>query len=171
MINRIYFLILFVVISFTSVAQGFSVKKGGNCFTMDIPEYLTRTFDLNEAASLQYQNTSRSVYVIVIEDDKAQLESLGIKFVNARDFLDNFAKDFKKDFEGRKLVYLKEVTNSVNKLAQVELYWKEEGTDFYMLITSVETPGHFYKIMCWTPLENKEKVNDDLLRISRSLKD
>jgi hypothetical protein len=169
--TRIYVLLLSAMISFTSMAQGFSVKKGGNCFTMDIPEYLTRTFDLNDVASLQYQNSSRSVYVIVIEDDKAQLESLGIKFVNARDFLDNFANDFKKDFQDRKQVYLKEFTNSPNKYAQAELYWKEEGSDFYMLITGVETPGHFYKIMCWTPLENKAKVNDDFLRISRSLKD
>ena len=80
--TRIYVLFLSAMISFNSMAQGFSVKKGGNCFTMDIPEYLTRTFDLNDAASLQYQNTSKSVYVIVIEDDKAQLESLGIKFIN-----------------------------------------------------------------------------------------
>lgn len=169
--TRIYVLLLSAMISFTSMAQGFSVKKGGNCFSMDIPEYLTRTFELNDVASLQYQNSSRSVYVIVIEDDKAQLESLGIKFVNARDFLDNFANDFKKDSQDRKQVYLKEFTNNTNKHAQAELYWKEEGNDFYMLITGVETPGHFYKIMCWTPLENMAKVKDDFLRISRSLKD
>ena len=169
--TRIYVLLLSAMISFTSMAQGFSVKKGGNCFTLDIPDYLTRTFELNDVASLQYQNSSRSVYVIVIEDDKAQLESLGMKFVNARDFLDNFANDFKKDFQDRKQVYLKEFTNNANKHAQAELYWKEEDNDFYMLITGVETPGHFYKIMCWTPLENKAKINDDFLRISKSLRE
>jgi hypothetical protein len=138
---------------------------------MDIPAYLTRTFQLNDVASLQYQNSSRSVYVIVIEDDKTQLESLGIKFVNAKDFLDNFANDFKKDFKDRKQVNPKEFLQNGHSHAQVELYWTEEDSKFYMLITGVETPEHFYKIMCWTPLENKSKVNDDFLRISGSLKE
>lgn len=169
--SKCFILFFSALISFASKSQDFTTRKGGNCFTMDIPAYLTRTFELNDAASLQYQNTSRSVYVIVIEDEKAQLESLGIKFVNAKDFLDNFVNDFKKDFQGRKQVNPKDYTKNGNKYSQVELYWNEEGNDYYMLITGVETPEHFYKIMCWTPLENKVKVYDDFLRISGSLKD
>lgn len=48
----------------------FAPKRGGNCYTLDIPEYLTRTFSLNDITSLQYQNTSKPAYVIVIEDNK-----------------------------------------------------------------------------------------------------
>lgn len=169
--NRFYGVLLSALISSTSLAQDFSARKGGNCFTMDIPAYLTRTFELNEVASLQYQNTSRAAFVIVIEDDKAQLESLGIKFVNAKDFLDNFANDFKKDFPGRKQINPKEFSNNGNRHAQVEVYWTEEGNEFFMLITGVETPEHFYKIMCWAPLESKAKIYDDFVRISKSLKE
>ena len=168
---RIYGLLVSALMSFTSMAQEFSARKGGNCFTMDIPDYFTRTFELNDNASLQYRNTSRVAFVIVIEDDKSQLESLGIKFVNAKDFLESFSNDFKKDFPGRKQGNPKEFTNNGNNHAQVEFYWTEESSDFYMLITGVETPEHFYKIMCWTTLENKPKINDDFLRISKSLRE
>ena len=92
------------------MAQDFSARKGGNCFTMDIPDYLTRTFELNDDASLQYQNTSRVAFVIVIEDDKAQLESLGIKFVNAKDFLEILPMISKKISRARKQINPKEFT-------------------------------------------------------------
>ena len=152
-------------------ASVFAVRKGGNCFVMDIPEYLTRTFALNDVASLQYQNTSKSAYMIVIEDNKEHLQEVGIKFVHAKDFLESFTADFKKDKENRKLTPVNEFKSNGYAHAQTELSWTEDGGDFYMLITGVETPGHFYKIMCWTTSENRDKMDADFRRISRSLKE
>ncbi|HEX2934498.1 MAG TPA: hypothetical protein VHO72_04025 [Bacteroidales bacterium] len=138
---------------------------------MDIPDYLTKTFSLNDAASLQYQNVSKEAYVIAIEDNKDELESLGMKFVSAKDFLMYFLKDFHKGATNRKESSVAEFEANKNKHAQVELTWTNDSTDFYMLITSVETPNHFYKILCWTIAENKEMLKNDFVRISKSLKD
>jgi hypothetical protein len=149
----------------------FTIRKGGNCFVMDIPEYLTRTFSLNDVASLQYQDTSISAYVIVIEDNKEHLQEVGIRFAHPKDFLENFTTDFKKDRENRRLTPVTEFSSNGYGHAQTEMRWTEAGADFYMLITSVETPGHFYKIMCWTTGQNIGKVDADFRRISRSLKE
>ena len=171
--KRTIFLSVFLFLLQQAFSQppAFSVKKGGHCYTMDIPDYLTKTYSLNDVASLQYQNSARSAYVVVIEDDKDQLQEVGMKFINALDFLENFTREFKKDMTGRKVTPAQEFKNNGYGHAQSELYWTEEGSEFYMLITGVETPGYFYKILCWTPLENKGKAQADFQRISRSLKE
>ncbi len=163
--------LLFMMISIHIFSQGFSNKQGGHCFTMDIPDYMTKTYALNDASSLQYQNTSKEAYVIVIDDDKDHLESLGMKFINSKDFLENFVNDYKKDSKKRKLTTITEFDFNGNSHAQVELTWKEDDTDFYMLITVVETKTHFYKILCWTVNDNLDKLKDDYLNISKSVKD
>jgi len=160
-----------LVISTGLFAQKFESKQGGNCFSMDIPDYLTKTFSLNDVASLQYQNISKEAYVIAIEDNKEHLESLGMKFVSAKDFLTYFMKDFHKDDNNRKEGEITEFEANKNQHAQVELTWSADNIDFYMLITSVETTNHFYKILCWTITDNKEKLKNDFVRISKSLKD
>jgi hypothetical protein len=160
-----------LVISTGIFAQKFESKQGGNCFTVDIPDYLTKTFSLNDAASLQYQNVSKEAYVIVIEDDKEQLESLGMKFVSAKDFLTHFMKDFHKDATNRNESTVSEFESNKNQHAQTELTWLDDSVNFYMLVTCVQTSKHFYKILCWTVAENKEMLKNDFVRISKSLKD
>ena len=152
-------------------SAGFSTRKGGNCFTLDVPEYMTKTFSLNDVASLQYQNTAKATYIIVIEDDKDNLQEVGMKFTGPKDFLESFSNEFKKDMVKRKLTPTTEFKSNGNGHAQTELFWTEDDTDFYMMITGVETAGHFYKIMCWTTLENKPRVEADFRRISKSLKE
>lgn len=169
--KTVIFFLLSLMISINVFSQGFSIKQGGHCFTMDIPDYMTKTFELNETSSLQYQNTSKEAYVIVIDDAKDNLESLGIKFINSKDFLENFVTDYKKDSRKRKLSTITEFDFNGNGHAQVELTWKDDNADFYMLITVVETKTHFYKVMCWTINDNVVKLKDDYLKISKSLKD
>jgi len=165
--------LIFIILLGTSIlkAQNCSIKQGGHSYTMCIPDYLTRTFKLNNVASLQYQNTSKEVYVVVIHDTKEELEQSGMKFINARDFLDNFTKDYQKDAKKRKLGNIVEFVSNDNGHAQVELTWKEDDIDFSMLITAVETKKAFYKILAWTILENKDKFKSDFIEMSKSIKD
>lgn len=160
-----------VLISLNAFSQGFSSKQGGNCYTLDIPEYMTRTYDLNEVATLQYQNTFKEAYVIVIEDSKDELEKAGIKFITAKEFLENFAKDYLVDAKKRKAGPITEFTANGNDHAYMEFTWESDDTDLFMLVTGVETENHFYKIMCWTIKENVDMLKNDFLTISRSLKD
>lgn len=149
----------------------FSEQKGGHVYSMAIPNYMIKTFELNDDASLQYINEAKEAYVVVIDDDKQQLESLGISFGNPSEFLDFFVNDYKTDASKRKLSKTKTFSNNGHHFAQAELEWEDEGTGYYMLITAVETKGHFYKVLCWTTAEHKKTLREDYLAIAKSLKD
>jgi len=164
--------IILMLISTESNAQKFTAQKGGHCYTLDIPDYMIRTYNLNDVASLQYQNVQREAYTIVIEDSKHHLESLGIKYSDAKDFLEDFVQNYKIEEQNRRQSPIQEFTNNNNKHAQTELEWIDEaGYSFFMLITVAETKTHFYKIMSWTLQEYKERLKYDFQKIAKSLKD
>jgi len=169
--KRIIIILIFLQFSIQVFSQEFSAQQGGHCYSLEIPEYMTKTYQLNDVATLQYQNISKEAYVIVIEDAKDHLESVGMKFVDSRDFLEYFITDYKIGTDKRKVNDISEFKSNNNGHAQVELIWNEDDMDFYMLITAVETKTHFYKIMCWTSDNYTELLKNDYLTISKSLKD
>lgn len=149
----------------------FTERKGGHSYTMDIPSYMVKTYELNDVATLQYFNKHKEAYAIVIEDSKEELEIRGMKFVNAQEFLDSFAADYKKEEKRRRLSKTQTFESNGNKVAQSELKWTDEDGDFFMLITAVETKTHFYKVICWTLAANASQLKDDFKHLSASIKD
>lgn len=167
-----YFLILAMLLSTSNLfSQDFAKVKGGNCFSIDIPKYMTKSYDLNDVASLQYQNSIKEAYVIIIDDDKEHLESLGVKFVNSKEFLESTVSNFYSEAQDRKIGSINEFVSNGLGHSQVEITLRADDTDLYYLITAVETNEHFYKIICWTLLENKDKLKNDYKTISKSLKE
>jgi hypothetical protein len=161
--------LLLATITHHSFSQNFSTKSGGNCYRLEIPNYMVKTYNLNDVPTLQYNNIVKEAYVIVIEDSKDELQSLSMVFQNAREFLENFTKDYQLETQNRTLSEITEFESNKNQHAQVEMSWSNEDGHFYMLITTVETKEHFYKILCWTILENKDLLKNDYLTISKSL--
>lgn len=160
-----------LVIGTGGFSQNFQEKQGGHSYTVEIPDYMTRTFDLNDVATMEYKNIAKETYMIVIEDSKEELNSVGMTFTGARDFLDYFADDYYAGAENRLMSEVVEFENNGNEHAQVELTWSDPEVNYYMLITTVETETHFYKILCWTLYEYQDQFREDFKRIARSLKD
>lgn len=168
-----YFLLISVlllqVISLNSTP--FTNQKAGHCYTLDIPDYMVSTFNLNDVASCQYESTNKVAYTIVIEDSKAKLEDLGIKFINTTEFLSQFTNEYMIDALDRNLGKTTEFVENGNKHSQAELNWTLEGDKYFMIITAVETKTHYYKILSWSLVQNKDSLYNDFMRISKSLKD
>jgi len=165
-----WFIFLFCT-TFLAFAQQFETKTGGHEYTLEVPNYLKQTFDLNDVATLQYKNISKDVYLIVIDDDKKELESLEIDFPSTTNFLLYFVKDYNIEAENRMQSEVVEFENNGNTFSQVELTFKDEASEYFMLITAVQTKTHFYKIMNWTKLVEKDLYYADFKRIAKSLKD
>jgi hypothetical protein len=91
-----------------------SEKKVGHIYYLSLPDYMLKTYDLNDVATLQYKNAAKEAYTIVIEDSKEQLEALGIKYTDAEDFLNSFLGDYNKEVKNRKVT-------SVKNLRQMEI--------------------------------------------------
>ena len=167
-----FFLIISIIlISTTGFAQNFEIKSGGHSYTVDIPEYMTKAFDLNDVATMEYKNIVKETYMIVIEDDKEELTSLGMSFTGASDFLQYFAADYYAGADNREMSNVVEFKSNGHGHAQVELTWSDPEVDYYMLITAVETETHYYKILCWTLFEFQDQYREDFKRIAKSLKD
>jgi hypothetical protein len=167
---------LFTLIFITLFVSGNSfgqltTQKGGHSYTLDIPNYMVKTYELNDVATLQYMNAGKEAYVVVIEDSKDQLQSAGLKYVNAKDFLEFFLKDYNNDAAERKIGKINEFASNANNVAQAEFTWKDDKTSYFMITTAVESKTHFYKILTWTIGANKDRLHDDFLAIAKSLKD
>lgn len=163
--------IIAFIFSIFGYSQNFTSQKGGNCFSLEIPNYMTKTFELNDNATLQYRNTAKETYVVVLDDDKTELQSLGLVFETPKVFLEDFVSTYQIEASNRVVSEIKEFESNNNKQAQLEMSFSTEEIDFYMLVTTVESSGYFYNILCWTLLEFKDKFKDDFKTISMSLKD
>lgn len=165
------FILSLALLCNTLQAQNFVTQKGGHCYTLDVPDYLKKTFSLNDVASLQYKNEDKVAFCIVIDDNKEHLEEVEVTFTGIKNFLEDFLEGYNTEAADRKLSTPIEFTSNNNKHAQAELTWSDEDGKFYMLVTAVETKTHYYKILCWTVLENKDSLKKDFLKIAKSLKD
>jgi len=168
--KKLLFLLIFLIAS-NLTAQTFIERSGGHCYTLSLPDYFMKTYELNDVATLQYMNFEREAYVIVIEDDKDLLASLELTFASAEEFLKFFVDNYKVEFENRTVSEVEKFTENNNQHAQVEVSWRENDFDYFMIITAVETKTHFYKVMCWSLQENRNLLIQDYKAISRTLKD
>lgn len=170
--NRILFLFIFALATNALTAQTtFKAQTGGHCFTMEVPDYMSKTYDLNEVADLQYFNADKPAYVIVIHDFKDQLESLDMVFEGPKSFLEDFLEYYQNDAEERSLGAITEFYTDHAKFAQVELTWRMEEEYLFMLITTVETAGHFYKILAWTSKDQAGNLVPDFQKMIRTIKE
>ena len=164
-------LLLLILFAFNSFGQNFSTKKGGHIYQLDIPDYFTRCFDLNDVATMEYKNIVKETYLVVIDEEKEEINSVGMQFVSSTDFLKYFVKDYFLDAKNRHVSETKEFKNNENSFSQVEFSFSNEDGEYFMLITAVETKTHFYKILIWTLLGNKDQYIEDFGKIAGSLKD
>ena len=65
-----FVLIAFILnASITCFSQAaFTSYKGGHEFDINVPSYMSRTIGLNSSAILQFKNTAKGVYALVLED-------------------------------------------------------------------------------------------------------
>ncbi len=150
----------------------FIERKAGHIFYLSVPEYMQRTRDLNETASLQYKNSRKEAYCIVIEDSKDQLRDGGISFTN----INTYAEQLLKAFAGKltKVKTSKPVpitTKSGLKGMQAEITGTIDGVNSVYLCTYIETEQYLYQIICWTLQDRKKELFADYQKIVQSLRE
>lgn len=170
--KKIFFalLITFLAVSFFSASAQTKLveKRIGHVYFLSVPDYMTVTKELNKSASLQYQNIMKEAYVIVIEDSKAELDELGMKFTDPQDFYEGFITDFTADLENKKFTGTKRIKVGKNDAVQSEVSALFNSNPIWYLITVVESPTHFYKIISWSLEENKDKLKPDYIKMVNS---
>lgn len=167
-----FWFVLFTTISFAQTTT-FRPEKAGHVFTISLPNYMTKTTGLNTAATIQFKNTVKDIYGMVIYDSKEELKMVDMLYSSATEFFEDFSKDFLKDEEKRTIS--KSISKKIGNTNFIEFeasyYDKDSKIEIVYIIGIVETPTAFYKILCWSTLENKDKYKADFQKIIYSLKD
>jgi hypothetical protein len=167
-----FILSIFLLNGIKSVAQTkFNTQTGGYTFTMTIPDYMEKVYDLNEAAALQYANFEKEAYIIVIVDEKAALAYYDLNFEGPTDFLQSFVNEYKVTAQNRQVSPILESTEDGINFAQARFSWTDEDLKFEMLITVAETENKFYNILCWTLSEFTEEVWFDFMEVSKTIRE
>ena len=174
-LRRIQILLLTVLFfSLTSNAQTTMKNyKAGHAFNVSLPDYMTETTGINDAATIQFNNTVKDIGGYIVVDTKKDLELVQMKFSSAQEFYENFIKDF--------LVKLKNRTISEPKIHTIEglnyaecdasYFDKDLKIDIYYYVGIVETKNAFYKLLCYGSIDSKEKYKADFQKILYSIKD
>lgn len=147
--------------------------KYGHVVNVSLPEYMTRTIGLNDNASFQFHNVPKDVSGFIVEDNKDELIIADMKFADAQEFYDNFAKSFLEDQPSRK--FSKSDVRKVNGNTYIHSdfsYFDEEAKlDIYYYVGVIETPTTFYKLICFTSSAQKETYKPDFDKIMMSIND
>lgn len=168
------FVLFFILCTTICIGQTkFTEQKAGHIFFINLPDYMNKTIGLNDDATIQYKNSVKDVYNIVIEDSKEDLEILDMHYSSINEFQEEFSKDFLKDEEKRNIS--KPLYQSKDNINFIEFdasyYDKEAQIEIYYLVGVVESKSHFYKVLSWTNMENKDKFKADFQKTLYSLKD
>jgi hypothetical protein len=169
--STIIFSIVLLNTSLITAQTKFEEKKVGHEYYISIPEYMTKTLELNDVALAQYQNIEKEIYCIVIEDSKEDLKLVDLHFNSADEFYEDFILDYKSNFETNEVKNKKIFKVGNNSYIQCDFTYDTDEVYYSMLITIVETKNYYYKVLSWTIPEYKEKYRSEFEKIALSLRD
>jgi hypothetical protein len=154
----------------------FTEQKAGHIYHVSVPDYMTKTVTLNDVATMQYINSAKNAYLVIIDDSKEELEMKGIKFATLKDFHDDNIKHLRTEENESVETKATEFEISGNKFYQTELgvNFKEKDNlevKITYLITYVETKGYYYQILCWSLSPEYKNLYADFKKIAASIKD
>lgn len=172
--KNLLLILVCLTISICAVAQtALKEYKAGHTFTVSLPEYMSRTVGINDAASIQYKSDEKDVAGFIIFDTKEELQIAELNFSSAKEFYENLIVDLLADQENRKVSEPVYQTKGGINFVECDLtyYDKDVEAEIYYLVGIVETKKSFYKVLAWAAAENKSAFKADFQKILYSLKD
>ena len=150
-------------------------------YSMELPEYLYKGYDLNSDASLQYQNTSKEVYIIVIDESKQVFKDVFIEdhdFDTTKSILENYARVQMKSVRDNMSAVTKDSAERILKTgcgdARVyDIFGNVDGVDGELGYTLgfIEGRLNVYMIMTWTFRKDWPVYHQDMDRMIVSFRE
>lgn len=174
--KNILYCTLFLMASTGVYAQTLQQKKVGHEYFISVSNGMQKRFDLNDNASAQYGDDDRQAYMIIIDEEKEALTTTGTGISSADLYFEDAVKNISsagtllnKSMESKIKVNMMNAIQTTMEIDQDS----DDGTKLkiFYLLTVVEGKGHYYKILCWTLLENKDILLKEFKAISASLKE
>ncbi|PIE87387.1 MAG: hypothetical protein CSA03_00485 [Bacteroidetes bacterium] len=159
----------------------YNVIKINDLYSMKVPDFMTVTKELQEDASLQYNNPFKEKYVTVLEEERDEIKT----FMNDYGVYDD-SKTMLENYVDTRLSYLKESGISVieetdlksemingRKAYSIEVDASVPGIpeDIAYFFTYIEGQDHFYMISAWTLLSRKDAYSEEVEEMTHSFKE
>lgn len=149
-------------------------------YSVLLPKYLKKTNDLNEDASLQYQNLARETYIIIIDESKEEFIN---SFKETEIYIDSLTplENYSEYLNG----YLYDALNSTSydsgftdrtinkwpaKIKTVQGEYYELDFEIIYWLAFIETDEKMYYIMCWTLPDRRMKYEKTFEKVINSFK-
>ena len=130
-----------------SYEEGTEKHTVNNEFSIEVPHYLSESDKLHPEAVFQYESRFRTVYILVLKDEKAKHESL-----------DAYADFAAEDLSSRLVEpevqkqQIESLNNAPAREFQIEGLITGQAVAYYL--ATVEGPQSYYRVLGWT-LETK----------------
>ncbi|MCD8080434.1 MAG: hypothetical protein LUF04_08500 [Bacteroides sp.] len=134
-------------------------------YSISLPGYLSEANDLNEDASLQYQNMWKEFYVIVIDDLKSEMQDI----LEEHELLEIYPNDlegysdliwdgFEEDMDVQKITDPMDDMINGRPVKYRKINAVVEGVDVFYYFAIVEGKDRFYQILTWTLTERQKSM-------------
>ena len=132
------------------------------------PDYMLRTYQLNEDADLQLQNTAKETYALIMIEPKDLFINLGAPLAGARDYYDLVVKPLVSGSTEVGEILPLEING--NPALQSEIIAPFDEDEIAYLLTVVETKSYYCQILCWTLKDYKDQYFVDFRKMAESFR-
>lgn len=154
-----------------------TVKVDGR-YSLELPSDFKKADDINEEASLQYQNTIKNIFVIVIDEPKTALE----KALTENSLNDSYTNDLEgysrlitngmdASISVKKMPDFKDTSINGFKARLLSFDGLSSGNRVYWKLAFVDGNNRYYQIMVWTSADNQKKYENEMASIINSFKE
>ena len=145
-------------------------------YSVEVPDFLTKGDKLHPDASLQYQNLTEELYIIVIDELKsdvtaaAEQGALGESFTND---LKGYAELTSGGFSGEGFTKSAMRDTIINSLPAKTMTakGKVDNNDVFYSVAWIEGKKAFFQVMTWTLASKEEKHKERMNKMIASLKE
>lgn len=163
-----------------SLEDDFQEVEINGQYKMHVPDYMNQSYDLNAEASLQYQNTTKETYVIIIDEDKEEFVEMfqligmyddelsvidNYASVQTQSLLENVTVEEKTEPKSYEINGLPAVTTEIQGEATGVVY------PIYYYMTFIEGADDLYMIMTWTLKESKDTYKGTFEKMVKSFEE
>lgn len=154
-----------------------TVKIKGK-YSLELSQAFKKASTLNKDASLQYQDIARDLYVIVIDEPKAELKNVleenGLSEIYS-DNLDGYSRIIMEGMNPKltldSIPPLKDTAIDNLKAKETSFEGESEGIKIYWKFAFVEGKNTYYQIMVWTSAANRARLEKEMQQIVKSFRE
>lgn len=162
--------------------DSFQEVKINGLYSMKLPDYLSEGFDLNDEASLQYQNTAKEVYVIVLDESKEDFVTMYKDILedydSTKSAVDNYATKQMESIEENMETVTSKSTIRKSKVNGcdariIDVTGTQTGITDAMgfTVAFIEGKETLYMLMTWTFENTKGEYQDDMDKMVNSFRE